>query len=132
MSMKKVIMKVSIAALCWSYYPGQEATLEDELAEAWHNCGHCKIVGDAEESAEQTHIDNPIVIDNLAKPAPVELKHLGGGYYQLSNGEKVKGKDVALEAQKVLEAGENNGTKPEDTTTDGTGELSGDQDPSQA
>ena len=29
-------------------------------------------------------------------------KHTGGGYYELSNGEKVKGKDAAIEAEKAL------------------------------
>lgn len=31
-------------------------------------------------------------------------KHTGGGNYELSNGEKVKGKDKALAAEKELEA----------------------------
>ena len=29
-------------------------------------------------------------------------KHIGGGYYELSNGEKVKGKDEALKAEEAL------------------------------
>lgn len=29
-------------------------------------------------------------------------KHVGGGYYILSNGEKIKGKDKALEAQAAI------------------------------
>ncbi|PDY18268.1 hypothetical protein COM83_25930, partial [Bacillus cereus] len=28
--------------------------------------------------------------------------HVGGGYYELPNGEKIKGKDAALEALKQL------------------------------
>jgi hypothetical protein len=28
--------------------------------------------------------------------------HIGGGYYELSNGEKVKGKDEALKAEEAL------------------------------
>lgn len=35
-----------------------------------------------------------------------ELVHLGGGFYQLPNGEKVRGKDKALEALVQLKAGE--------------------------
>ena len=31
-----------------------------------------------------------------------EPKHLGGGYYELSNGEKVKGKEAAIEVEKAL------------------------------
>ncbi len=43
--------------------------------------------------------------------APAELhgtewpKHVGGGYYQLSNGEKIKGKDEAAEAQAKIDKG---------------------------
>ena len=33
-------------------------------------------------------------------------KHTGGGYYELSNGEKVKGKDAAIEAEEALKSGE--------------------------
>jgi len=34
-------------------------------------------------------------------------KHIGGGYYELSNGEKVKGKDEAIAAEEELKkAGE--------------------------
>lgn len=35
--------------------------------------------------------------------APDEFpKHTGGGYFELSNGEKVQGKEAAVEAQKAL------------------------------
>lgn len=33
-------------------------------------------------------------------------KHVGGGYYELSNGEKVQGKDKAIEAEQALKSGE--------------------------
>lgn len=33
-------------------------------------------------------------------------KHVGGGTYELSNGEKVKGKEAAIKAQQALKAGE--------------------------
>jgi hypothetical protein len=33
-------------------------------------------------------------------------KHTGGGHYELSNGEKVKGKEDAEKAQAALESGE--------------------------
>lgn len=32
--------------------------------------------------------------------------HTGGGWYELSNGEKVQGKDTAIEAEKALKGGE--------------------------
>lgn len=42
--MTKVKMLVSIASPDWSYHPGQEIILEDELAKAWDKIGHCKII----------------------------------------------------------------------------------------
>ena len=33
-------------------------------------------------------------------------KHTGGGYYELSNGEKVQGKDAAIEAEEALKEGD--------------------------
>ncbi|RDW17043.1 hypothetical protein CWR48_15695 [Oceanobacillus arenosus] len=33
-------------------------------------------------------------------------KHTGGGYYELSNGERVQGKDAAIEAENELKSGE--------------------------
>ncbi|MEY9975299.1 hypothetical protein [Lysinibacillus sp. RC79] len=33
-------------------------------------------------------------------------KHVGGGRYELSNGEKVKGKEEAIEAENALKSGE--------------------------
>ena len=33
-------------------------------------------------------------------------KHTGGGWYELSNGEKIQGKDEALEAEAQLQSGE--------------------------
>lgn len=64
-------MQVSIASPYWSYYPGQEAVLTDELAQTWHECGHCKIVGDAEETTEQTHDDAVETTDAQEAPERV-------------------------------------------------------------
>lgn len=33
----------------------------------------------------------------------VEPEHIGGGYYMLSNGEKVKGKEAAIEAEAKIQ-----------------------------
>lgn len=33
-------------------------------------------------------------------------KHVGGGWYELSNGERVQGKDEAIEAERALTSGE--------------------------
>ncbi|MCU5047632.1 hypothetical protein OCA01_21515 [Bacillus cereus] len=37
------------------------------------------------------------------KPVVPEIVHVGGGYYELPNGEKVKGKEAALKALEELE-----------------------------
>ena len=67
----------------------------------------------------------------------LELNYLGGGYYELPNGEKVKGKAAALEALKALEdikalealkaleGGEVNGTEVNNGTNNGTGDNTG-------
>lgn len=41
--------------------------------------------------------------ENTAMEYPI---HKGGGWYELSNGEKVHGKEEALKAQKALKAGD--------------------------
>ena len=42
------------------------------------------------------------LIEEIAEAEPEFPKHVGGGQYELSNGEKVKGKDAAIEAEKAL------------------------------
>ena len=37
-----------------------------------------------------------------AEPKKIYPKHTGGGWYELSNGEKVQGKDNAIQAEKEL------------------------------
>lgn len=66
--MKKVIMQVSIASPHWSYYPGQEAVLNDDLAQSWEECGHAKIIGDASTDLEQTHQDKNETINDKDGP----------------------------------------------------------------
>src|SRR5690606_23292894 len=50
------------------------------------------------EEFEQTENDDDNQVADSEFP-----KHTGGGYYELSNGEKVKGKDAAIEAEKALQ-----------------------------
>lgn len=42
-------------------------------------------------------------INNNQAPVSTDIKHVGGGFYELPNGEKVKGKDKALEALQALQ-----------------------------
>jgi hypothetical protein len=53
------------------------------------------------EEFEQTENDDDNQVADSEFP-----KHTGGGYYELSNGEKVQGKDKAIEAEQALKSGE--------------------------
>jgi len=53
------------------------------------------------EEFEQTENDDDNQVADSEFP-----KHTGGGYYELSNGEKIQGKDAAIEAEKALKSGE--------------------------
>ena len=54
-------------------------------------------------------------------------KHKGFGVYELSNGEEVKGKKAALEAEKALEGGDENGTQTDNGTDTGSGDSTGNE-----
>lgn len=80
------------------FFPGQiilglSKADEQELADL----GVGQYVG-SEQSAEDNQ--TPFADD-------IGLVNLGGGYYQLPNGEKVRGKDKALEALAELEQSDN-------------------------
>lgn len=55
--MKKVRMNVSIASPDWSYVPGQEVVLRDDLAEKWAEVGHCTILEDVEKPKSKKAAD---------------------------------------------------------------------------
>lgn len=64
-----------------------EETIPDPFANA-----------DLGELADEVAVDDAVTtVTEEAYP-----KHVGGGYYELSNGEKVKGKEAAIEAEKAL------------------------------
>jgi len=60
----------------------------------------------ADERAEQIMSAHPELIEVLEDSRPEFPKHIGGGMYQLSNNEKIKGKDAALKAEEELKAKE--------------------------
>lgn len=51
--MIKVIMKVSIASPDWAYHPGQEIEIEDYIAKAWAEVGHCEIIEKPQKRGEK-------------------------------------------------------------------------------
>lgn len=63
----------------------------------------------AEDLANGHNVRNEqLIVEVMVKEAPKQdsegefPKHLGGGHYELSNGEKVQGKEKAIEAERVL------------------------------
>lgn len=120
--MSKVVrMKVSMAGAFESYSPGDLVSVSDEAAAAW-------IEGDIAE----LHQDVPLKVKEMEDPGETgDLKHLGGGYYELPNGEKVKGKENAqvalaeLKAKEALEAGEADGPETGNSTDSGASDDRG-------
>ncbi|PCN44474.1 hypothetical protein B9C88_09670 [Brevibacillus laterosporus] len=55
------------------------------------------------------------------------LVKLGGGYYELPNGEKVRGKEKAIEALQALKAGDSDGDEISSETDAGTNNLGGNE-----
>jgi hypothetical protein len=46
------------------------------------------------------------LVEDDKADVPEFPKHTGGGYYELSNGEKIEGKDAALKAEETLKVKE--------------------------
>lgn len=61
-------------------------------------------VGDAFESNDSERVsflqDEGYLFRSVEEESLEGIKHVGGGYYELPNGDKVKGKEAAFEALK--------------------------------
>lgn len=64
------------------------STSDDERITALQKSGFL-LLGASEEVSKDPDVEYP--------------RHVGGGTFELSNGEKVKGKEVAVDAQKLLD-----------------------------
>jgi hypothetical protein len=74
---------------------------QDKESKKIHNVGDLY----EHESADRVAflVKKGFLDENEVQPAESEFpKHTGGGYFELSNGEKVKGKDEAAAAEKEL------------------------------
>jgi hypothetical protein len=113
----KVRIKTSLAGLDFSYVNGDEAELPDEMAKSWIKAGVAEsgegfvVVDDQEntenaetENGKQTQKEENMGEDEEERPSVTGIKHVGGGWYELSNGEKVHGKQAATEAFETLKA----------------------------
>lgn len=64
-------------------------------------------VGDTFESGDSERVsflqEEGYLYKEVEEETPEGIKHVGGGYYELPNGDKVKGKENALKALEELE-----------------------------
>jgi len=116
---KKVKVKVltGIASPDWAYAPGDIAEIDPDEAQRWIKAGiAAPLEGKIEtatvkppekavrEPVETATKEPPETADALPEQKESEWpKHVGGGYYELSNGKKVRGKESALKVQKELD-----------------------------
>lgn len=75
----------------------EDETIEDPFA----NTGLGELVDEA-VVGDVIAVEDETTTQESDEKVISEPKHLGGGYYELSNGEKVKGKEAAIEAEKAL------------------------------
>ncbi len=86
----RVKMKKTSASSAGVFLNNHEYDLETEFAESLVAVGAAVSLEPQEKDFEEDHEDDP---ESL-------LKHVGGGYYELPNSERVKGKE---KAEKALE-----------------------------
>jgi hypothetical protein len=81
MSKTKVVMQVAIAGHAdpdnghdkdFSYAPGQEVELDSGLAKAWHEVGHCKIIGKGAPAPKPAQPETPSAPATETQPPAAE------------------------------------------------------------
>lgn len=91
----KIKFKTGISGASYNYGPGDVADFEEEQAIRFCEAGIARPVKEKDvETANNT--------ENKATPDQEYPKHTGGGWYKLSDGTKVQGKEEAIEAEKEL------------------------------
>lgn len=114
---------------------GEVVEVEEALASTWFKHGLARL---PEKDKSNENDKKPININPDSKDdMKNKLKPAGIGYYELPNGEKIKGKKAAMEALIALEGGEENGLQTEaskvqnedgNTTDPGTDNTAGSKD----
>lgn len=99
-----------------NYRPGQVVELPAKVAKGLQSVGAAKIQGETVKSLDPRDENKMLDPRDEVKPLQPDEnkedqdkgepfpKHKGGGYYELSNGDTVKGKEKADKAEKALEA----------------------------
>ena len=76
----------------------------DKPNKVMHKVG--KIIEVSEERFDELKAIKGKPLVEVSEAANEFPKHVGGGHYELSNGEKVKGKDEAIEAENFIKEAE--------------------------
>lgn len=84
----RVKMKKTSASSAGVFLTNREYDLETEFAELLVAVGAAVSLEPKEKEIQEDHEDDP---DSL-------LNHVGGGYYELPNGDRIKGKEKAEKA----------------------------------
>ncbi len=117
---------------------GEVVEVEETLASTWFKHGLARLP-EKEKSKENDKKPINTTPDNQ-EDIQKKLKPSGIGYYELPNGEKIKGKKAAMEALIALEGGEQNGLQTEtsglqnedgNSTDSGTDNTAGSKDSSE-
>lgn len=93
----KIKFKNGIAGPNYNYDPGDTANFEEKQAIRLCEAGIAQPV--KEKVIETAEKKNKEEFETSAKDYPV---HAGGGWYKLSDGSSVQGKDEAIKAEKKL------------------------------
>jgi hypothetical protein len=94
--MAKIRMKTTAASSNGTYEKGKEYPL-NKTTEKYVKAGYAEYTEKPEEKM-QSNRETP----ESKKETNVYPKHTGGGWYELSNGEKVQGKEEAIKSEKEL------------------------------
>lgn len=95
--MAKIRMRTTAASPDGTYEEGKEYP-ENEITQKYVKAGYAEYTENPEEKME-ANMETP---ESGKKIEDVYPKATGGGWYELSNGEKVQGKKEAVEAEKKL------------------------------
>lgn len=98
---------------------GQTVDIERHLLNDWVEFGLAVPFDDTAKVTVKEPKEQD-VDENLLEP-------LRGGYYKLPNGEKVRGKEKAIEALKALKGGKENESQNNNGTDSGSCDTSGDE-----
>jgi len=91
----KIKFKTGISGASYNYGPGDVVDFEEEQAIRFCEAGIARPV-------KEKDVETAAKDENNAEVEQEYPKHTGGGWYELSNGEKIQGKEEAIAAEDEL------------------------------